>query len=413
MLAGRLALLYAALATIAVLGEQLYADAVGAFDTTAYTQAGLLGIAFFATALLSFVLATRVRESERLAWQRGVDLANLEQLNDYIVRNMQAGIVAVDAARRVRLLNEAAAFMLGLKGDTHGRSLGQISGALDRAILDWLEEETREAQPFKAAEDAPLLLPRFARLGRAADAGVVIFLEDAGAISQRLQQVKLASLGRLTASIAHEIRNPLGAISHAAQLLNESEAIPASDQRLTEIIRNHSRRMNNIIENVLQLSRRDNAHPRAFALGPWLNDFADEFAAVQNLDDHQLQVDVSGDEVEVHIDPTQLQQILWNLCSNALEHGGSPPQVVLRARRDADRRNPYMDVQDNGPGVPQDQREQIFEPFHTTHPGGTGLGLYIARELAESNGIRLNLVDAPDGGACFRLSFPDSGRIAL
>jgi len=413
ILAGRLAMLYAAIATLAVLGEQLYGQLVDPLRSNAYTQAGFLGLTFFATALLSYTLAKRVRESEALARQRGVDLANLEQLNDYIVRHMQSGVIAVDPQQRVRLINGAGWQLLGRPPLVDRTELRALSPPLARQLHRWRQEPTAAPEAFQPRENGPVVLARFAPLGAERPDGTVIFLEDSTEANQRLQQMKLASLGRLTASIAHEIRNPLGAISHAAQLLGESGALDQNDRRLTEIIGDHSRRMNAVIENVLQLSRRESSHPRSLALGPWLDEFADELRVVRGLAVAQVIVSLDPSDLQVHIDPTHLQQVLWNLCQNALEHGGADgaePRVILKAGLHADAATPHLDVIDNGPGIDEDTAQQMFEPFFTTAGGGTGLGLYISRELCECNKARLAYLRAPTGGSCFRISFPGLSR---
>ena len=412
MVVGRVAMLHAALATLAVLGEQTYAHLTASFDTTAYTQAGLLGITFFATALVAYVLANRARESEALARQRGVDLANLEQVNDYIIRHMQSGVVVVDRDENVRLINDAAWNLLARPTLAREQQLEQLSAPLRDRMRRWRNDGDPQDQPLQAAQDGAQVIPRFAHIGSDVQAATAIFLEDATEANQRLQQLKLASLGRLTASIAHEIRNPLGAISHAAQLLGESAQLDRNDRRLTQIISEHSKRMNAIIENVLQLSRRETSHPRSFTLLAWLHGFAEELQAVQKLSSTQLQIEVKPAELEVHIDPTHLQQVLWNLCGNALEHAAAPdqsPSLQLKGGL-SEYGTPYLDVIDNGPGIGADIAEQIFEPFYTTASHGTGLGLYISRELCECNRARLNYLRPATGGSCFRISFSSPER---
>lgn len=412
MMAGRMAMLHAALATLAVLGEQTWAQLTERFEATAYTHAGLLGITFFATALLAYVLASQARESEALARQRGVDVANLEQLNDYIIRHMQAGVLVVDGNEHVRLINDAAWSLLGRPLLAREQPIEQLSVPLRDRLRRWRHDGEANCEPFQTSEDGAQATARFARIGSEPQAATAIFLEDTTEANQRLQQLKLASLGRLTASIAHEIRNPLGAISHAAQLLGESPQLDHNDQRLTQIIGDHSRRMNAIIENVLQLSRRETSHPRSFPLRPWLEGFAEELCAVRTLAPEQLRTRVEPDTLEVHIDPTHLQQVLWNLCSNALEHAASPErsaelQLVAGLNEYG---NAYLEVIDNGSGIAGDVAEQIFEPFYTTAAHGTGLGLYISRELCECNKARLSYLRPATGGSCFRISFSPPQR---
>ncbi|MCC6207964.1 MAG: HAMP domain-containing histidine kinase, partial [Gammaproteobacteria bacterium] len=211
------------------------------------------------------------------------------------------------------------------------------------------------------------------------------------------------------ASIAHEVRNPLGAISHASQLLAESPHLDPGDSRLTEIIQDHSARVNAIIENIMQLSRRGRAHPEELMLKPWLNQFINEFTSGEGLAPGRVRLEVTPGDTRVQMDPGQLHQVLWNLCQNGIKHGSAGGTLTLRAGIGADSNNPYLDVIDNGPGVDPKLQQQIFEPFFTTASDGTGMGLYIARELCASNQARLNYLANPLGGR-FRITFADPRR---
>ena len=416
LLSSRAANLFAAIAAIAILGEQLLASQDPTL-TTNFTQAGILGASLFATAFLAHILSSRVRESEALAAQRGVDLANLAQLNQHVLQRMQSGIVVVDADLRVRLMNESAWYMLGLpsmSNATH-KSLKLISPELAEQLIDWRRGGLSEPRMFRPGGNSVELLPKMTALGSEANAGTLIFLEDTARMAQQAQQMKLASLGRLTASIAHEIRNPLGAISHAEQLLAETASDNPSEKRLLEIIHTNSRRVNDIIENVLQLSRRDHSMPETIKLKPWLEIFVNEFVHSQGCDPADVGLHVEPDDITAHMDATQLHQVLWNLCHNGLRHSlGYPrqPKLELYCSLSSKSRHPFIDVIDQGPGVAPDAVQNIFEPFFTTESKGSGLGLYIARELCESNQARLNYVAIPTGGACFRVEFADTPQTA-
>lgn len=416
LMPGRHAFLFAATASLAILAEQFYAHLLHVFPTTAYTQAGMLGAAFFAAAVLADALSRQARESETVAAQRGVDLANMEKLNAQIIQYMQSGIVVVDADERVVLMNNAAWYLLGLPARVEGQRMVQVSTQLSQQLREWQADRGREPHSFRNQLTGPDLLPSFTALGSDARAGVLVLLEDASLLAQQAQQMKLASLGRLTASIAHEIRNPLGAISHAAQLLAEGEGLGTADQRLVEIIGTQSQRMNTIIENVLQLSRRSNARPEVVPLGPWLTHFCSEFAHQQGLDAEQLALTVTPADTEVWIDPSQLHQILTNLCENAQRYGKDPAsgrlQLTLTGGITRESRVPFLEIVDNGPGIEPELTGQIFEPFFTTDSGGTGLGLFIAKELCECNLAQLDYVPIPTGGSCFRLVFADPKRHA-
>lgn len=407
ILAGTTAYLFAALAAIATLAEEFVAFATESFVPN-YTQAGFLGATFFATALLAYVLAKRARESEELAAQRGVDLENLTQLNEHVIQRMQSGIVVVDSESRVRLMNESAWHLLGMPTVRDRARIDEIAPELGQQLHRWRENFGYPIQSFRALPTGTELIPRFTRLGSPSAPGTLIFLEDATMLAQQAQQMKLASLGRLTASIAHEVRNPLGAISHAGQLLSESPQLDSADKRLTEIIRNQSRRVNGIIENVLQLSRREQSNPQPIDLRQWLESFVQEFTLVQRVDGREIEININPANTVIHIDPTQLQQVLTNLCENALRHStNSPntPKVELRGGITRESGGPYLDVIDHGSGISHENVEHIFEPFFTTEATGSGLGLYIARELCEINRARLHYVPLATRGACFRINF--------
>jgi two-component system sensor histidine kinase PilS (NtrC family) len=238
-----------------------------------------------------------------------------------------------------------------------------------------------------------------------------MFLEDAGLLSQKVQQTKLAALGRLSASIAHEIRNPVGALSHASQLLEESPRLSADDRRLIDIIRTNSGRVNEIIENVLQLSRRETSRPELIYLAGWTRDFAAEFSSTLELHEGQVSVTTSED-VEVRVDPSQLRQIVWNLCENAIKYGSSNGGIAVEIAfgRLPGNRRPYLEVSDCGAGIAEELREQMFEPFATGRSGGTGLGLFISRELCECNRAALVYEARRGGGSVFRIVFADPAR---
>ena len=408
LLSGRASSFFAAIAAIAILIEQVFSQLQNTLEPN-YTQAGLLGAALFAIAYLAHVLSTRIRESEALAAQRGIDLANLAQLNEHVIQRMQSGIVVVDEEDRIRLMNESAWFMLGLPamGGSANKDLRVVCPELAEQLAAWRNNDLAEPRTIHPGNGATLL-PNMMALGGETRAGTLIFLEDTSRMAQQAQQMKLASLGRLTASIAHEIRNPLGAISHAEQLLTEAVPDNPSDRRLLEIIHANTSRVNNIVENVLQLSRRDRSIPDDIPLKPWLDKFIAEFCQSPDCTPGDILVAIEPADVTVHMDATQLHQILWNLCQNGLRYSRNhpnQPKLELRGGRQADMKNPFLDIIDHGPGITPEHAQNIFEPFFTTESKGSGLGLYIARELAECNQARLNYLPVPTGGSCFRIEF--------
>lgn len=408
-LGGRTSLLFASLGTLAVLTEQVFAQLTNAFPQTAYVQAGLLGISFFALAALVHKLATRAQRSEELASQRGVDLVNLAQLNDYVIQQMQAGIVVIDSKQILQIMNEAAWVMLGMPSALRHHPLATVSPRLYEELLAWDNNPERSSTPFRAVGGGRDIRAEFTHLGHHGDHGTLIVLEDTAALNAQAQQIKLASLGRLTASIAHEIRNPLGAISHAAQLLNESPQLPDEDRRMSEIIQQNSRRVNQVIQNILKMSRQEEPTPELLDLHQWLKQRASEIRSNHHLNEQQLVLSHTEEILNAATDPGQLQQTLDVLCENAISHFHREPHELrlrIESGRNSETLKPYINVCDNGKGIDPAHAEKLFEPFFTTTHKGTGLGLYIARQLCEANRIHLEYRAMPEGGSCFRLTLP-------
>jgi len=412
-LKGRQAFFGSAIAALAILAEQSLRVLEHGAPSSDFIAAGVLGAIIFMIASAAWPLARRLEESEALARQRGIDLANLAQLNDYIIQNLRESIVVVDAANRVRLINQSAAEHTGIRTGEPGQDLAQLAPHLHRMLSDWRRQGNPLLQPpsFLSADGSTRINAYLAPLGGGDDGPVLMFLEDAGLLSQKVQQTKLAALGRLSASIAHEIRNPVGALSHASQLLEESPRLSADDRRLIDIIRTNSGRVNEIIENVLQLSRRETSRPELIYLAGWSRDFATEFSSTLELHEGQVSVTTSED-VEVRVDPGHLRQVVWNLCENAIKYGSSKGGIAVEIAfgRLAGNRRPYLEVSDCGAGVPEEMREQIFEPFATARSGSTGLGLFISRELCECNRAALVYEARRGGGSVFRIVFADPAR---
>lgn len=416
VLPNRVPTFFAAVATLMVLGEQFFSVLGGASESNEYPAAGVLGAIVFAIAMAAKPLASRIQATEALARQRGVDLANLAELNEYIVQHLRESIVVVDSDGGIRLINTSAANLLGAPDRPHGLPIDEVAPHVGRFLAAWRTDRKHSAhRELEAGDDrGARIIAHLAPLGRgeSRDGPALIFLEDAGVMNARVQQSKLASLGRLSASIAHEIRNPVGAMSHAGQLLAESEALTHDDLRLTEIIRTNSERVSHIIDNVLQLSRRESSRPELLALGPWLNEFANEFSRTLELREGEISVLGVPDDLAVRMDPSHLRQIIWNLCDNAVKYASEAGGILveLQAGRTSQNGRPYLEVLDRGHGVDPATIDKIFEPFFTDKHGGTGLGLYISKELCELNRAVLSARPRPGGGSVFRIVFADPSR---
>jgi len=414
---GRTAFAVAAIAALGILLQQIASVVLGSVPWTDYQSAGLVGAVLFLVALTAWPLSNRLRESEALVRRAVLDLANLAQLSQYIVQHLRESILVIDPADCIRLINESAAQMLGEAAAVPGALVGEVSPRLLYLLSTWRHAESpslgSDAETLIAADGARVIRPHFAPLGDGNPAPAIVFLEDIGELAAKVQQTKLAALGRLSASIAHEIRNPVGAMSHAAQLLAESPELSGEDRRLTQIMQTNSTRVSGIIDNILQLSRREASKPEQIQLASWTARFREEFCATEQLQWQRLLIDAASDPVEVRIDGTQLHQIAWNLCHNAMTHAlpraGAAP-IELRYGRLGGMGRPYLQVADRGAGIPAADAERIFEPFFTRAQRGTGLGLFLARELAAANRATLLYEAREGGGSIFRVVFADPSR---
>lgn len=416
LLSGQLALLIPALGSMAILGDTLYLLQADPKANQSLLTAGTQGILLFATSLAFQMLSQRLRATQQIALERAVDVGKLQSLNQLIVQRMRTGILVIDNDAQVKMANEAAVQLLEAEDIQRELSEGKnpaLPQSLKLRFENWQRDPAASGKSFRIGHAGPELIARFTALNNEQSGDTLIFLEDSGQLAQRAQQLKLAALGRLTASIAHEIRNPLGAISHAGQLLSESPELVQGDARLIEIVLNHSRRINSIIENVLQLSRRTPPNPRRLDLGVWLHDFIGQYREGCEDDAH---IDVREIiPVEISVDPDQLSQVLTNLLDNALRYskkitGKATAQLIVNTDS---KQLAQLDIIDNGPGIDSRDQEKVFEPFFTTESKGNGLGLYIARELCEINQARLHYLRTEAGKSCFRISFSHPDRKPL
>lgn len=374
----------------------------------------MFAVAYFAVTVLCNQLGRSMRATEALAEQRGVDLLNLEQINDLIIRRMRTGVLLVDEANNVLRINEAAWNLIG-NPSPNETDLGAIAPELSRRLYHWRRTRRSDQTAVALAADVPQVIPRFTRLAPNDDAHVLIFLDDTSLLSRRAEELTLNSLGRLSASIAHEIRNPLAAIRYSAQLLGESPDLDEGDRRLAEIINNHCTRANDVVENILQLSRRERSRPESLDLNSWVLAFVEAFKRDNDLGDNQLRGVTQNHRIEALADPQHLEQVLWNLVQNALRYGRQPDEparVVVATRLIGDLGTPLLEVIDRGPGIPAKIASQIFEPFYTTHEFGTGLGLYLARQMCEANQATLEYIPLAGGGACFRIGLTPAASLS-
>lgn len=396
----RLTVAFASFATIGLLLQQTMALLNKEAQVSSYSFIAVICIAIYITAIAVNTVSRHAREYEALAKKRGIDLNNMEQVNEHIVGRMQFGVIVLDEYESIRLINNAAENILAISGlaQTHVK---EVSQQLYQKLKAWKDSGTTSRIPFETPKTSALA--RFVALGKNS---VLVFIEDEAEVTQRIQEAKLASLGQLTASIAHEIRNPLGAISHAGQLLAESVDEDSEEKKLTDIIANHSERLNTIIKSILQLSRRQKVSPDIINLDEWLDKFIYDFSIEQHITTSEIDVHNRLDkDVYVQIDPSHLEQVMWNLCKNAFNHSreNASPKIVININQDDNLIN--LEIINKGDRITAGVQEKLFEPFFTTRSKGTGLGLYLSREMCSNNGARLQYIEDHPEGTCFRITF--------
>lgn len=393
---GRLTLFYAALATVAVLIEQASHWLLHAASAEDFLGTAMISTGFFATAVIARLLARRVVANEKLAHQRGVELANQIRINQQVIRDMEDGVLVVDASGKIRLHNPQAEVLLG----TEGMVCSDLA-ACSPALAEHLRRHgaTGEStQILNLPDSGTSLMVRL--MPPEAGGGQLVFLQDLDRLQLQARQLKLAALGRLTANIAHEIRNPLAAISNAAELLAEEQRADTRT-RLLRIIRDNTGRLNRLVGEVLELGRRDRSQPETIDLAAFLEKFVDEYSLYDAAAPKRIRV-IIGEPISICFDRSHLHRVIENLVTNALRYASDAEGAVRIEVATKLQNRPELHIIDDGPGIAEEDRVKVFEPFFTTRGAGTGLGLYIAKELCEANGAHLDLV-ASGSGAHFRI----------
>lgn len=402
---GRITWFYAAIASIGMLLEHAYAVLTRDAAIAQFLPVGILCISYFAVAWLAQAMSRYAVDSEKLAFARGVDLSNMAEANRLMIHDMPDGVLVVDERAMVRQANPSAGRLLGYDfsgADMH--ALERCSPLLAALFAAWRQNKALGHEVLRLPGMNAMVRVKFLPVQRQGFWGAVVVLEDLQREQAQAQQVKLAALGRLTANIAHEVRNPLASISYAAELLKEGGEVDQG--RLSQIILDNAARLNRIVQDVMQINRRDRVRAEPITMGAWLSAFVAELVQVEQCSASVIEVSLQ-EECEVQFDRGHLEQVLWNLCGNALRYcSGKPGSVQLKTGR-LENGKMALSIVDDGPGVDEESMQKLFEPFFTTSAKGTGLGLYIARELCEANGAVLAYYRGEQGGSCFQIVFGD------
>lgn len=379
----------AAWTTLAIIYAQLLLK--HNFDPQEAVNAGIYGFLCFVVALVTQSLSKRLKSTLSINSEQAVHIHRLQTISQQALLDFPQGIIACDRNHSVLFFNHRALQWFPLS-EHYSLPSALISSKKQRLVK------------FGAKK----LIVNKVQLKNSKHGEYILSIEDSAYIAAEVQQIKLASLGRLTASIAHEIRNPLSALRQASQLLAEAPYLKEGEHQLTNIIETQSLRINRIIEDILQLSKPKKANMVKIPLAAWLQEFMQQFN--KNHAEHTFQLSTPNNsqlesDLQVCFDLGHLQQVMHNLCANALRHAemhsGKNAKIHITAKRISDETT-QLDVLDNGGGIKENEQAQLFEPFFTGVHNGTGLGLYICRELCEANLANIEY-HAFNNGSCFRI----------
>jgi two-component system sensor histidine kinase PilS (NtrC family) len=408
LLGGRGALTAAAVATILLILEHFYVIATNQRTLGGFTTLGLIGGGLFVTAFIIYYLSLLLRKTEEEIAQQNLDLQKLSHLNELIVEQLNSGVLVVNQNLDLILINQSGRIFLGIS-DTfkHPLKLNDFLPALFLKINSGRQEEASELKI--ELPSGRVFLAHYKPLDKTLNSGYIILLDDFSKIEKEQRNEKFMAMGRLSASIAHEIRNPLGAISHAGQLLAESSSITKNDCRLVEIIENQSRRIDQIIQTILELGHTNNQHIQKVRLYEWLTKIVNGFINEKGLDKNSIQIK-GNKSITACGDPEQLQHVILNLLSNSLNFADTSADAFafISIAEDKATATKSISITDNGPGIAKSIKENVFEPFFTTSSTGNGLGLYIARKICLSNHGYLDYLYDQSENGYFKITLANS-----
>jgi len=386
----------------------LYGDSV----THDLLTAGIYAASCFFGALIFSSLARWNQQYALLAEQNVVDLRNMEQINEIVIRRMKTGVIVVDHAGEIRLMNESAWFLLGSPGTTD-KNLSAVAPRLMKLLRRWHTGKKVSDEPESLIPGHSPVIPQFIRIPGTHNEATLVFLQDTSKVSRQASTIATETLAKLSGSIAHEIRNPLAAMVNASQLMQESEEISPEDKQLLDIINNQGGRINNIIENILQLARQKRSRPEVIQLNLELQNLVTEYRKMMPENGLRINLNLLTRPGYVLFDRSQFQQVIHQLLENALTHAqqiDQPTEVTISLDTKRGSGHIILDFEDNGPGISTNMLAKIFEPFYSSHKQGSGLGLYITQQLCSINQTELSAISSVDRGALFRMVIPSASH---
>lgn len=360
--------------------------------------AGLVMLAFIINRLAQWSFKNEVKAQFRFK-----QLRQVLTFNRSVIEHLKSGVLVLTREGKVISINQRALELLNLHSGHAIITLKDLSSDLSHRFSRWSHSQITTPTPYKHNRNAEELSVSFSAFGTGQ--GVIMMtLESVNESFRQAQEAKLASLGRLTAGVAHEIRNPLSSINSAAELIGEL-ANTDQQKRLSEMILTNVKRTNQIIGDILGLFKETKSKPELINVAEILKQFCHSFAISNKDVSFDIYMMPLPEKIFILFDRGQLEQILWNLSQNALKYArrlDTPLEIKLSCALSETRQNAIISVTDNGNGIPAGMQEKIFEPFFTGGQEGSGLGLYLVRELCSANNSNI-IYDGSGTGACFSI----------
>lgn len=404
---GRYPLLYSSYAAILLIFNAIADGNIGKYplisDTRTASATFILVAASYLSAIFTSLSVKYIDRAGKLAYDSHIAYHRIKGLSQTVLERVQEAVVVINTEGLAVLFNRKA------KDLFPALEIGRRAGLSDSAAELW---DQASPHTFEYVLGTPGLNAgiRAVPVNKGPDKLLILYIRPQSEIQAEALSVKLAALGQLTANLAHEIRNPMSAIRHANDLLRENAEEEETDPfkvKLCEIIDGNVRRIDKMLEDISSLNKRNKTEREAIDLMQFWIGFKQEFLLNNPDAVGCIRLDMQGNHLTAYFDSAHLRQIMWNLCNNAWRHSSKRNGSIAVVARPAQKNTISILFADDGGGVPPEVQEHLFEPFYTTAKNGTGLGLYVARELAHANfGDLTYLPEAK----CFELALPEKSN---